>query len=478
MGGHIAAVKSAAASMHASLTAALTNLRIGVGAYKDVGDVYVFKNFQSVASLTAAQFSTALTGWVASGGGDTPEAQLYAMQQVATQPAINWRSSSIKVVVWFGDAPGHDPSLGVSLALAKANLLAASIKTIALDCSLLNQGGQANSLASATGGQYYPSISAANIAATMVSSLGNVAVTIKPVVTCPANTPIVIKFDPPTINATALKPGCFNVSVKACNDLQCARRATYTCTVNMVDTSNNQVIASYPITAVVPGTDTTPPVFTPGIMPMSLLVECPYKYPFPKVKAIDDCDDNPSVKQVTSSAQSSSCPAEFTTTSTWTATDDSGNSVSVSQSVTYQDTTPPFIKPSCNNLTLCLNETSDFGSVCISMRRYSECFGDACSTIKPPTFGCGNCSTPANSPFTFSCTEQSSDVLCFSIKGMPREQPFCCNLKASVTDACGNTATYAFPKVCVYSRLTGPPSPNTCGGGIYTLSPTATGGGK
>src|SRR6266511_417128 len=41
-------------------------------------------------------------------GDDTPEGQLFALQQIATDPAIGWRPDSKRILVWFGDAPGHD----------------------------------------------------------------------------------------------------------------------------------------------------------------------------------------------------------------------------------------------------------------------------------------------------------------------------------------------------------------------------------
>jgi len=31
---------------------------------------------------------------------------------------IGWREESVKVIVWFGDAPGHDPSGGITEDIA------------------------------------------------------------------------------------------------------------------------------------------------------------------------------------------------------------------------------------------------------------------------------------------------------------------------------------------------------------------------
>jgi alpha-tubulin suppressor-like RCC1 family protein len=50
----------------------------------------------------------AIKRWSAEGGGDLPEGQLYALDQL-TESGIGWRPNSQRILVWFGDAPGHDP---------------------------------------------------------------------------------------------------------------------------------------------------------------------------------------------------------------------------------------------------------------------------------------------------------------------------------------------------------------------------------
>src|SRR5207249_1219633 len=51
----------------------------------------------------------AINAWQADGGGDTPEAQLFALDQVAQCPGTGWRPGAKRIIVWFGDAPGHEP---------------------------------------------------------------------------------------------------------------------------------------------------------------------------------------------------------------------------------------------------------------------------------------------------------------------------------------------------------------------------------
>src|SRR6266704_2614784 len=88
------------------------NVAWGAGNYKDfpipASSPYAFQH-QLVPTLGAADVTLAVNAWSASDGDDTPEGQLFALQQVATDPAIGWRPDSKRILVWFGDAPGHDP---------------------------------------------------------------------------------------------------------------------------------------------------------------------------------------------------------------------------------------------------------------------------------------------------------------------------------------------------------------------------------
>ena len=86
--------------------------RIGVGNYKDFNnsDPYGFQH-QLSPSDVAQDIKDALNTWSAAGGSDPPEAQLYALTKIATDPAIGFRAGTDvkRIVVWFGDRPGHDP---------------------------------------------------------------------------------------------------------------------------------------------------------------------------------------------------------------------------------------------------------------------------------------------------------------------------------------------------------------------------------
>src|SRR5947199_5518875 len=82
------------------------DIQSGVGNYRDFTDPVPFKNQQAITANQAAVIN-AINGWSASGGDDLPEAGLYGLHEVVS--LAGWRAGSEKFIVWFGDAPGHEP---------------------------------------------------------------------------------------------------------------------------------------------------------------------------------------------------------------------------------------------------------------------------------------------------------------------------------------------------------------------------------
>jgi hypothetical protein len=153
MGGEIANMKSNAANILAT-TSGLGDVQWAVGEYKDFTDSFAYRLNQTMTADTAA-VTSGINAWGASGGGDWAEAQLFALNQMATDAASGWRTGSRKLAIWFGDAPGHDPSGGVTQADTIAALNAEGISVLAVDVGSLDAYGQASAIATATGGQYY-----------------------------------------------------------------------------------------------------------------------------------------------------------------------------------------------------------------------------------------------------------------------------------------------------------------------------------
>jgi hypothetical protein len=228
----LAAVQAGASNILTALSGLGLDLAYGVGNYKDFpSDPYAFAPQQSVTTVEAS-VQAAINAWTASGGGDTPEGHFFALDRLAEPPggSIGWRAGSKRIIVWFGDAPAHDPvcaaisglasditeaSLTNKLVAEKISVIAISTDTGvagALDADpvpLSNDynaacgaaggaAGQATRIANATGGQHATGIDEATIVQTIidlikavVGSINNVSLVPDPVIA-----PFVVSITP------------------------------------------------------------------------------------------------------------------------------------------------------------------------------------------------------------------------------------------------------------------------------------------
>ena len=85
------------------------DVAFGVGFYRDEEDTLNFQNVQPVTK-NIDEVIAAINSLTAEGTSDKPEGNLFALSQVATQDSIGWRDGSRKILVYMGDAPGHEPS--------------------------------------------------------------------------------------------------------------------------------------------------------------------------------------------------------------------------------------------------------------------------------------------------------------------------------------------------------------------------------
>src|ERR1044071_6932297 len=120
----INAVKAGALNILNTLSGLFPNMAFGAGNYKDfVSDPFCFQPQQAL-NVNEALTLAAINTWSAGGGGDGPEGQFFALNQIATNPVIGWRPGAQRILVWFGDAPGHDPICaglpGVPTAITEA----------------------------------------------------------------------------------------------------------------------------------------------------------------------------------------------------------------------------------------------------------------------------------------------------------------------------------------------------------------------
>ncbi|HEX7185993.1 MAG TPA: hypothetical protein VF756_29480 [Thermoanaerobaculia bacterium] len=205
MGTILAAVQAGANAMLGALQGLGIDMAFGVGNYRDFPirpgvNSYAFQHQQSLTQ-TVADVTNAINAWTAAEGSDGSEGQFFALDQLAQPPGgtIGWRTGSKRIIVWFGDAPGHDPicagisGLGADITEASATLklvnenitvLAISTTTSypnGLDddpqssvfdytgtCAIAGASGQASRIASQTGGAHETGIDPTKIVNTII----------------------------------------------------------------------------------------------------------------------------------------------------------------------------------------------------------------------------------------------------------------------------------------------------------------------
>ena len=190
MGGAITNVRNNATSIMNAVRAEQADSQFGAAEYRDFNcvDPFAYRLNQAITtSIPAAQ--AGINQWATGDGCDTPEAQLNALFEVASSPTTGFRPGSSRIVAWFGDASGHDPSGGHTLAQTIAALQAASIRVVAVNVNSgfgdgLNATGQASAIATATGGSFFPSATNDQVADAILAGLSNLPVTVTHTVSC------------------------------------------------------------------------------------------------------------------------------------------------------------------------------------------------------------------------------------------------------------------------------------------------------
>jgi hypothetical protein len=254
MADAIANVRTNASTIFATVLAAQPESQFGVALYRDFTDAVPYFLNQPITANTAA-VQAAINTWTASGGGDEPEAQLNALFQLATDPAVGFRPNSTRVIAWFGDAPGHDPSGGHTLAQTISALTAANIRVIAVNtgANRLDLTGQATAITGATGGVLLSTGS--DVAGAILSGLQNLPVAVAPSLgTChPALT---VTFTPATQTVTSGQNATFTETIAVAANAP--QGTSLTCQVNFL--LNGIQVAGFSQTTTIAVPDVTRPV--------------------------------------------------------------------------------------------------------------------------------------------------------------------------------------------------------------------------
>jgi hypothetical protein len=117
MGDEIAYLKSELRTILADIrgTHPGLDIRLGLIAYRDLGDDYVTRTYPFTSSLDSMQAN--LQTQYASGGGDYPEAMDLALARAVAQ---DWRPDAVKSLLLVADAPPHDENIGKAWRSAEA----------------------------------------------------------------------------------------------------------------------------------------------------------------------------------------------------------------------------------------------------------------------------------------------------------------------------------------------------------------------
>ncbi|WP_382399353.1 vWA domain-containing protein [Flexivirga alba] len=200
MGPALASVQAAMTSIVGDVQTSQPAAEFAVVDYKDVVDGSGIFTRDTDLTASASTVQNAVNSLSAGGGGDLQEAQLNALWQIGSGGnAISYRPGSSRIVVWFGDASGHDPSNGHTLADAEASLEGVSARVIGINVASgegdgLDATGQATAIASATGGSYLPSVNPSDVATAILSGLHNLPAEVTSSSTC--DTGLSVGFTP------------------------------------------------------------------------------------------------------------------------------------------------------------------------------------------------------------------------------------------------------------------------------------------
>ena len=229
MSAAIGNVKTNATGIMNIIRASQADSQFCAAEYKDLGDAFAYRLNQDVTA-TIADVQTGTNAWIATGGGDEPEAQLNALSALAN--TASWRPDSTRIIVWFGDAPGHDPSNGATLASTIAALQAAGIKVIALSVGFdrLDLTGQATAIAAATAGVFAHGINQGAVTAAILAGLNALPTTVSMASNCVATTggAISTTFVPAAQVVTSGETAVFTETITV--SLGAVQGQTYVCT--------------------------------------------------------------------------------------------------------------------------------------------------------------------------------------------------------------------------------------------------------
>ena len=337
MGGSITNVRTNASAILSQIQGAQPTAQFAVVEYKDESDgpAAVYRVDQQLTG-SAADVVSGINAWSAGGGGDEPEAWIGALGRIPS--TISFRPDGTRVLVMFGDAPSHDPSLGFSEGTATAGLVAAGVRVIAISVpgplgSRLDLSGQASRVTAATGGTL-AAADASEVAATILAQLQNLPAVVTHQTTCDPG--VGLSFDQAAKTVTSGESTTFDETITLTGDAP--QGGTVTCTTEFL--VNGELPGpEFVQTVSIDVNDVTPPVVTVESKTVEATGPDGANVSY-AASAVDNVDGPLTPTCVPPSGSLFGLGA---TTVTCQATDAAGNTGTGTGTGTVVDTTPPTV---------------------------------------------------------------------------------------------------------------------------------------
>lgn len=240
-------VKTNAADILAAVSGAQPGAQFAAANYKDVDDTPPFAVNQGLTADQALA-QAGINAWSIGGGGDLPEDGLNALYELATG-AVAFRPDGTRIVVIFGDAPSHEPSLGHTRAQVIAALQAAHVRVVAVNVGAggLNQNGQIQAVTDATGGVFLDNVPADQVADAILAGIQAIEVTVTHSVDCDGA--LSLALSPASRTVTSGDDAAFSETVEVDGG---AAPGTYHCEVDfLIDGTSRGYVQT--LTVHVPG---------------------------------------------------------------------------------------------------------------------------------------------------------------------------------------------------------------------------------
>ncbi len=230
MGGAIDDVKANMAALVGTVQAAQPDTQFAVATYCDFDDSLPAFSLVQDLSGDPTTVTDAVDSIVLCGGGDDPEAQLNALWEIGSGgDAVSYRADSSRIVVWFGDMPGHDPSGGHTEADATTSLTDVEAKVIAISvgANALDATDQATRITAATGGALYTGVGT-DVSDAILEGLSNLPAEVTGVPTCDVG--LTVSLAPASQTVPSGEDAVFEETITLAADAP--QGSTLTCTVD------------------------------------------------------------------------------------------------------------------------------------------------------------------------------------------------------------------------------------------------------